>query len=359
MNEAKISVITPMYNCEQYILDCVRSVLNQTFEGCEHIIVDDCSTDRSVEVVEKIIAVLDANGGSIVKLLRHVKNTGQEEAINDGLAIARGKYIRVLHADDVFMPDALESLYDIAERTGADVVHENARLISKADGGATITPGCHLEINVHDRRPIDSLTVMSDDLNDRVTDWLERGTYVDIMYNLFRRDFFFDSDIRVKGSNFIFTFMWLMKAKHIVTVPQATYIYRINPESITNKKRSPKKIAGTIGAMIKSIKLMDDFMSTLDFFADKKYLRELIKMQTLSIIDSHSIHRHGYYREALTEEVYDEVERAMQKYFGEAGKFFAAYYFHIAHEAHFGRLLENEKLFREHTSAKYLMYPTF
>ena len=357
MNEPKISVITPMYNCERYILDCARSVINQNFKAYEHIIVDDCSTDRSVEVVEKIISVLKNSGEeNIPKLIKHEKNTGQEQAVNDGIAVARGKYIRVLHADDVFMPNALDSLYKIAEQYDAEVVHETARLISTEDGGATIYPGCRLEWNVHDRHAVDEITKMSLDLNDRVADWFERGTYVDSVYNLFRRDFL-TNEVRYEGSNFIFTLYWLMKAKCAVKVPQATYIYRLNPQSITNKKRSVEKIAGTIDAMIKSVKIVDEFMSTIDFFSDKKYLRELIKIQTASTVDGHSIHRHGYYREELTAELYEAVGRAMEKHFGDAG-WLAAYYFHIAHEAHFGRFLENERLFRDQTSAKYVLYPT-
>ena len=121
MNEPKISIVTPMYNCEEYIVDCINSVLYQNFKDIEHIIIDDCSTDKSAEIASNIIE--QHRGGEInFKLLRHEKNTGQGEAINDGIAVARGKYIRVLHADDVFVPNALDSLYSIAEKYDVDLI---------------------------------------------------------------------------------------------------------------------------------------------------------------------------------------------------------------------------------------------
>ena len=58
-----ISVIVPMYNAEKYIAQCLDSVLSQTFKNFELIIVDDCSTDRSVELVERII---DTDMGGVV-----------------------------------------------------------------------------------------------------------------------------------------------------------------------------------------------------------------------------------------------------------------------------------------------------
>ena len=361
MSNPKISVITPMYNCEHYIIDCIRSVVTQKFGEFEHIIVDDASTDRSAEVVEKLIAALEEKTGDTrFKLLRHEKNMGQGAAIKTGLAITRGKYIRILHADDVFMPNALDSLFKIAEEYNADVVHECSRFISLENGGEKIAPGCKLTIDVCDMRPVDKITLMSNDPNDRVSDWLERGTHVDIMYNLFRRDFWFANGSRFKqvGNNFLFAFCWLISAKTFVKVPKATYIYRAgNPMSITNKKRPVEKIADTINAMFRTVDFLDEFMSTIDFFDDKKYLRELIKIQAMSTIDMYSINRHGFYREKMTPELYDVVERAMKKHFGESG-WLAAYYFHIAHEAHHRRKLEDEKLFRDQTSARYLVYPT-
>ena len=74
-----------------------------------------------------------------------------------------------------------------------------------------------------------------------------------------------------------------------------------------------EKIAGTIDVMIRSFKMIDEIMSTMDFFSDKKYLRELIKIQTASVINGHLIHRHAYYREQLTAELYEAVGKTFRR----------------------------------------------
>ena len=235
MSNPKISIIVPMYNCEQYVVDSINSALNQNFNDIEIIIIVDCSSDNSYQICKE-------NFGSLknVTILHHEKNTGQWQAISDGLKIARGKYIRLLHADDLFMPNALKLLYDVAEQTNADVVHEIARYESMDEGGSVIKNGSKLRVVVHDSNPVDKPTVMSDDLNERLKDWLERGSHVDCVYNLFRREFLISNGIRFdeSGGNFLFTFYWIMRAKVFIKLPTATYIYRINPSSVTNIKRN-------------------------------------------------------------------------------------------------------------------------
>ena len=88
MNGApKVSVIVPMYNAERFINFCVASILEQTFKNFELILVDDCSTDKTLDVVKNF-------SDKRIKILRTKKNLGYPGAVrNVGLDAATGKYI--------------------------------------------------------------------------------------------------------------------------------------------------------------------------------------------------------------------------------------------------------------------------
>lgn len=100
-NKGLVSIIMPLYNSEKYVSDSIKSVLNQTYPYWELIIVDDCSTDSSVEVVNSF------NDGRI-KLLHNDKNSGAALSRNYALREAKGKWIAFLDSDDVWLLTKLE-----------------------------------------------------------------------------------------------------------------------------------------------------------------------------------------------------------------------------------------------------------
>ena len=98
----KTSVVMPMYNAERYVAGATGSILAQTFTDFEFVIVNDGSTDRSLEIVRHYER-LDAR----VRVLSR-PNTGIVGALNDGLSLARGEYIARMDADDIAYPHRLE-----------------------------------------------------------------------------------------------------------------------------------------------------------------------------------------------------------------------------------------------------------
>lgn len=96
-HEAKVSVITPMYNSADYILQTIESVIAQTYKHWEMIIVDDCSQDNSVEIVSEVI-----KNESRVKLIKLVKNCGGAVSRNTAIREASGRYIAFLDSDDLW-----------------------------------------------------------------------------------------------------------------------------------------------------------------------------------------------------------------------------------------------------------------
>jgi len=98
--EYKISVIVPVYNVENYIERCVRSLFEQTLqEGVEYIFVDDCSPDRSMQVIEAIASEYPERLKHI-RIVHQSLNSGSSAARNSGLAIAQGEYIYFADSDD-------------------------------------------------------------------------------------------------------------------------------------------------------------------------------------------------------------------------------------------------------------------
>lgn len=98
-----VSIITPNWNCGSYVAETIRSVQVQTYQNWEMIIVDDCSTDGS----ENVIAPLMAEDGRI-RLLKNPKNSGAAVSRNYALREAKGKWIAYLDSDDLWTPEKLE-----------------------------------------------------------------------------------------------------------------------------------------------------------------------------------------------------------------------------------------------------------
>jgi glycosyltransferase involved in cell wall biosynthesis len=122
----KVSVIIPCYNYADYLKICLQSVLAQTFQDFEIIVVDDSSTDHTPEVVKDF-------SDPRLRYVRHEKNLGPAAAFNTGINLAQGKYITVIGADDVMMPDNIAVKVDILEHyPDIGLVHSNAELIDES-----------------------------------------------------------------------------------------------------------------------------------------------------------------------------------------------------------------------------------
>lgn len=117
----KVSVIIPIYNSEKYLEEALKSIINQTLFDIEIICIDDGSTDKS----RQILNYYATNDTRIVILSQ--ENSGQGVARNEGIKIAKGKYIYFFDSDDILEENALELLYDEAEKDNLDVLYFNGR----------------------------------------------------------------------------------------------------------------------------------------------------------------------------------------------------------------------------------------
>lgn len=100
-----VSVITPSYNTCEYIIETIKSVQSQTYTNWEMIIIDDCSTDNTIEILNKY---LKESQEQRIRILRNAQNCGAAVSRNYALREAKGRWIAFLDSDDLWMPDKLE-----------------------------------------------------------------------------------------------------------------------------------------------------------------------------------------------------------------------------------------------------------
>lgn len=119
MSNIKISTIIPVYNVEKYIEETLNSIINQTLNNIEIILIDDGSTDNSPKILDQY-----AEKYPNIKVT-HTPNQGQATARNIGLKQAQGEYITFLDSDDKIPPQAYEKLYQYSQETEQEIVIGN------------------------------------------------------------------------------------------------------------------------------------------------------------------------------------------------------------------------------------------
>ncbi len=122
------SIILPVYNSEKYLGATIKSVLNQTYRNLEIIIIDDCSSDSSLNIIRKY-ASLDKR----IKVIGLTVNQGCAVARNIGLKEATGDYIAFIDSDDLWMPDKLEKQIAVLKNTDIGLIYTAYSMIDSQE----------------------------------------------------------------------------------------------------------------------------------------------------------------------------------------------------------------------------------
>lgn len=125
MDSPLISIIMPAYNSERFIEDAIRSVLSQTYQNWELLIIDDCSTDDTYED-----AMCIAANDPRINVFKNEVNSGAAVSRNNGVSLAKGEYVAFLDSDDLWMPEKLEKQIEIVGNTHADICYTSYSIIS-------------------------------------------------------------------------------------------------------------------------------------------------------------------------------------------------------------------------------------
>ena len=124
MRDDLVSVIMPVFNAERFISRSIESVLSQTYENLELIVVDDCSTDRSLEIVRSF-------KDDRLKIIALAMNSGVADARNIGINAALGRFLAFCDSDDFWFTEKLLVQLRLMEKKNAPIVHSDCRLIDQ------------------------------------------------------------------------------------------------------------------------------------------------------------------------------------------------------------------------------------
>lgn len=129
--EPLVSIITPVYNAEEFIVDTINSVLSQTYQNWELILVDDVSTDSSREIIQKF-----EQEDKRIKVVLLKENSGAAIARNTAIDYAKGKYIAFVDSDDLWTSDKLQKQVQFMEKNDYSFTFTSYRMINE-DGSDT------------------------------------------------------------------------------------------------------------------------------------------------------------------------------------------------------------------------------
>lgn len=117
MDEKLISIITPVYNSDKYIIDTINSVLSQTYQNWQLILVDDGSRDASIKIIDEF-----RSKDSRIEVIKNPQNIGPARSRNKGIERATGDYIAFLDSDDIWLPEFLETMISFSVANDYDFV---------------------------------------------------------------------------------------------------------------------------------------------------------------------------------------------------------------------------------------------
>lgn len=220
-----ISVVIPVYKVSPYVERCLKTVMSQTFDRFECILVDDASPDDSITRCERMIAAYEGN--IRFRILHHAQNRGLSAARNTGTEAATGDYILYIDSDDMIADDCLERLMApiLADRT-IEMVYA---------AHMTFTDLLHMNLpKIFARERAEFRT------NREVRDYFldRQGLFINAAWNkLISREFLISNGLFFPEGQLwedaLWTFFTIKHLRHLVFLPDITYFYFHRPDSIS------------------------------------------------------------------------------------------------------------------------------
>lgn len=262
----QISVIIPVYKCEEYIEVCVDSILNQTFSDFEIILVDDGSPDNSGKICNELAQKHEDK----IRVL-HQPNFGQAVARNAGTILARGEWLHFVDSDDTLHPEMLQRLYDA-------VTENNVKLAMCSAVQGDKLPE---DFNNPKKVSFNALKMTEDNIlnlckNKKYYYWVVWGKL--IHKSIFKKYPFTESKIYEDNA---VVCKWLHEAETVAITDAPLYFYFVNTAGTTKKAFSDKQID-----------ILWAFKEQIDFFHSLGYK----KMTEYLVAYYFEIYANTYYR---------------------------------------------------------------
>lgn len=259
----KVSIIVPIYNVEKYLDHCMQSLLNQTLNDIEIIMVDDESPDSCPKLCDEY-----AKRDSRIKVI-HKKNGGLGYARNSGLDIATGEYVAFVDSDDFVDKAIYQILYDCASKNNADIVYCGYYLYDKNKIKKIKYTNKNININDHKRcvsfleNIIGADYFQKEDIHVSCSVW--KAIYKRSILN--KNNIRFCSEREFISEDIIFHIDLIKYINNIVILPHCLYYYCLNENSLTKSYSE--------GRFLKDIILCEEVERRLNTIIGKNKARNI------------------------------------------------------------------------------------
>ncbi len=230
VDNPKVSIIVPVYNAGEYIQRCMHYLVMQSVKDIEIIVVNDGSTDNSMEYVQKLSKI-----DKRIKIINQ-ENKLQGSARNNGLNHAKGEYIGFCDADDFVDYEYYETLYNTAKKYNSDIaLAEYVRV-----GTNKFKPRLNIDLEAVYENIIDKINICKQNKNECPTNKIYRTDFLRKNHILFPEAMYCEDKL--------FSIKAVYYADKISTAPNVRYYYWENPNSTVNSKKTIKHIKDKIKA---------------------------------------------------------------------------------------------------------------
>ena len=300
-NNIKFSIITPVYNVEKYVKECINSILNQTYKNFELIIINDGSPDNSDDIIKSF-------NDERIKYIKR-ENKGAQYSRVEGIDLATGDYIIFVDSDDYLDSNVLELYYKEISSTKYDIIRGNYNIFNSSKRKKII--------NFKN----ENLITHNDFENKIIVNMAKTDNYNSIWREAIKREIIDTKNIDTTifmGEDLLFNFSLYQKARNIKIITRSLYNYRNNEESITkikdiNKiKKSTDDILKVLSLIIGDVK-NNYSKSTLDEWY-LRYLRQ-VNHSIYRIIKNDNVENNiEYFKNIFNNEQLKEIRNNLRKY---------------------------------------------
>lgn len=228
--EALVSVIVPIYNVEEYLDQCIDSIVHQTYSNLEIILVDDGATDSCPQKCD--LWKEKDNRISVI----HKKNAGLGFARNSGLEMASGEYVMYVDSDDYISGNMIERLTDVAERTKSDTVFCGLTRVY-VDGSEAAIPAAYNDQTFERGEIVDK--VLLEMVGSRPENQEDANLFMSVWHALYSMEIIreyavrFPSERQIMCEDIIYHIDYLRRAQRVTYIADPLYFYRVNPKSLS------------------------------------------------------------------------------------------------------------------------------
>lgn len=267
MSSYKVSIVIPVYNVEQFVGRCIQSIIDQTYENLEVIIVDDCGNDGSMQIVSDLIYASER--AEIFRIIKHECNRGLSAARNTGINNAKGDYLFFIDSDDFISKDCIEKLVSLAEKyDGVDIIYGSAQRYPD------VLESTYISVNLNgipeysdNRRWIKNVVLKHNYLSIVVWNKLIKRSLIEN-----KKLRFYESTYLKCGEDILWTFLLSKYIENIAFCKHTTYFYVRNTNSISTSVKPVYFIGNVI--ILKEIAKNIDFyclLSQIEFLVRKTH----------------------------------------------------------------------------------------